>query len=113
MQGLGLDDAVFLHIFGEAQKQLDAIIKALDSGQDELRKDNAAIQAEQRNMWTAMEKLKEYDALAAALDAALRASYGLAGNPSTETAIFTICSTSSSGTTCISIKLARQASCFT
>lgn len=57
--------------YESAQSQLDAIIKALASGQDELRKDNAAIEGERATMWTTMGKLSEYAALASALDAAL------------------------------------------
>ena len=54
-----------------AQSHLNAIIKALDSGQDDLRKDNAAIETEKVNMWTTMGKLSEYNQLAAALDTAI------------------------------------------
>jgi uncharacterized protein YaaN involved in tellurite resistance len=54
-----------------AQQHIDAIIKALASGQDELRKDNAAIETEKANMWTTMGKLSEYSELSAALDAAV------------------------------------------
>ena len=54
-----------------AQSHINAIIKALDSGQDELRKDNAAIETEKANLWTLMGKLREYNELAAALDGAL------------------------------------------
>jgi uncharacterized protein YaaN involved in tellurite resistance len=54
-----------------AQTHLNAIIKSLDSGQDELRKDNAAIETEKSNMWTLMGKLSEYNQLAAALDDAV------------------------------------------
>jgi uncharacterized protein YaaN involved in tellurite resistance len=57
--------------YKSAQSHLNAIIKALDSGQDELRKDNAAIETEKANMWTLMGKLREYNELAAALDSAL------------------------------------------
>ena len=63
-------DRYFLK-YQSAQSHLNAIIKALDSGQDELRKDNAAIDAEKANMWTTMGKLSEYNELAGALDAAL------------------------------------------
>ncbi len=59
--------------YQSAQKQLDAIIKALDSGQDELRKDNAAIEQEKANLWAAMGKLTEYATLAKALDGAVQA----------------------------------------
>ncbi|MFQ1003889.1 toxic anion resistance protein [Modestobacter sp. SSW1-42] len=57
--------------YQSAQSHLDSIIKALESGQDELRKDNAAIETEKTNMWALMGKLREYNELAAALDAAL------------------------------------------
>jgi uncharacterized protein YaaN involved in tellurite resistance len=57
--------------YESAQTQLNAIIKSLDSGQDELRKDNAAIETEKANMWTTMGKLSEYQQLAAALDEAV------------------------------------------
>jgi uncharacterized protein YaaN involved in tellurite resistance len=59
--------------YQSAQAQLDAIIKALASGQDELRKDNAAIETEKASMWATMGKLTEYATLAAALDAAVQA----------------------------------------
>jgi len=57
--------------YQSAQTQLNAIIKALDSGQDELRKDNASIETEKANMWATMGKLSEYNQLAAALDTAV------------------------------------------
>jgi uncharacterized protein YaaN involved in tellurite resistance len=57
--------------YESAQSHLNAIIKSLDSGQDELRKDNAAIETEKANMWTTMGKLSEYNQLAAALDTAV------------------------------------------
>jgi len=59
--------------YESAQTHLNAIIKSLDSGQDELRKDNASIETEKANMWTAMGKLSEYNQLASALDAAIQA----------------------------------------
>jgi uncharacterized protein YaaN involved in tellurite resistance len=57
--------------YESAQTQLNAIIKSLESGQDDLRKDNAAIETEKTNMWTTMGKLSEYNALAGALDEAV------------------------------------------
>lgn len=57
--------------YESAQSQLNAIIKSLDSGQDELRKDNASIETEKTNMWTTMGKLSEYNELATALDNAI------------------------------------------
>ncbi|MEU8665223.1 toxic anion resistance protein, partial [Actinoplanes philippinensis] len=57
--------------YQSAQTQLDAIIRALASGQDELRKHNAAIETEKANLWASMGRLGEYNELATALDAAL------------------------------------------
>ncbi|HEV7203289.1 MAG TPA: toxic anion resistance protein [Jatrophihabitans sp.] len=57
--------------YESAQTQLNAIIKSLESGQDDLRKDNAAIETEKQNMWTTMGKLSEYNQLAGALDDAV------------------------------------------
>jgi uncharacterized protein YaaN involved in tellurite resistance len=57
--------------YESAQTHLNAIIKSLDSGQDDLRKDNASIETEKANMWTTMGKLSEYNQLASALDAAI------------------------------------------
>ena len=57
--------------YQSAQSHLDAIIKALASGQDELRKDNAAIETEKANLWATMGRLAEYNTLASALDSAL------------------------------------------
>ncbi len=57
--------------YESAQSHLNAIIKSLESGQDDLRKDNAAIETEKSNMWTTMGKLSEYNQLASALDNAI------------------------------------------
>jgi uncharacterized protein YaaN involved in tellurite resistance len=59
--------------YKSAQSHLNAIIVALDSGQNDLRKDNAAIETEKVNMWTTMGRLAEYNELAAALDGAIEA----------------------------------------
>ncbi|MGF1661337.1 MAG: toxic anion resistance protein [Kineosporiaceae bacterium] len=57
--------------YQSAQGNLDRIVQALLSGQDELRKDNAAIEGEKKNLWDMMHRLQEYAVLAASLDAAL------------------------------------------
>jgi uncharacterized protein YaaN involved in tellurite resistance len=57
--------------YQSAQSHLDAIVRALASGKDELGKDNASIEVEKANMWTLMGKLGEYNELASALDAAV------------------------------------------
>ncbi|WP_369054720.1 toxic anion resistance protein [Kineococcus terrestris] len=83
--------------YADAQSQLDAIIKALASGQDELRKDNASIEAEKQNLWATMGKLTEYATLAKSLDAAtvakveqLRGSDPQAAEALTSDALFPI-----------------------
>lgn len=65
-------DAYFQR-YRSAESQLNDIMAALDSGQDELRKDNAAILGEQRILWDTIQRLKEYDVLAVALDGAVTA----------------------------------------
>ncbi|MER7133055.1 toxic anion resistance protein [Streptosporangium saharense] len=54
--------------YRSAQKHLDDIIRALKSGQDELLKDNAAIEGEKTNLWETMTRLQEYAVMAATLD---------------------------------------------
>ncbi|GAB3494107.1 toxic anion resistance protein [Flexivirga lutea] len=62
--------------YQSAQSHLDAIIRSLSAGQDELRKDNASIEVERNNMWQAMQKLGEYNQLATALDSAVESKIG-------------------------------------
>ncbi len=57
--------------YQSAQSQLDAIVRSLASGKDELGKDNASIEVEKANMWALMGKLGEYNELAQALDEAV------------------------------------------
>lgn len=57
--------------YQSAEEHLNAIIRALTSGQDELLKDNAAIDVERSETWEALKTLSEYNALASALDGAL------------------------------------------
>lgn len=54
--------------YKSAQSHLNAIIRSLESGQDDLRKDNASIDTEKANMWATLGKLTEYNKLAEALD---------------------------------------------
>jgi uncharacterized protein YaaN involved in tellurite resistance len=64
--------AKYFHRFETSQQQLDAIIGALVSGQDALRKDNAAIELERTELWATMGRLAEYETLARALDEAVQ-----------------------------------------
>ncbi len=57
--------------YQSAQSHIDAIIRSLASGQDELRKDNAAIEVERSRMWETMNKLGEVKAELDALDTVL------------------------------------------
>jgi len=59
--------------YQSAQQHIDAIIVALYGGQDELRKDNAAIEEEKVNAWRTMEKLEQYIHVGRGIDAALEA----------------------------------------
>ena len=59
--------------FESAQSHLDAILKSLYDGQDELRKDNAAIEEEKIQAWAIMERLEQYIYIGRRIDAALAA----------------------------------------
>ncbi|PWI17731.1 toxic anion resistance protein [Streptomyces sp. Act143] len=57
--------------YASAQGTLNRIVGALRGGQDELRRDNAALQTERVRLWETMGKLQEYVVLTEALDAAV------------------------------------------
>jgi uncharacterized protein YaaN involved in tellurite resistance len=57
--------------YRSSQTHLDAIINALYRGQDELRRDNAAIEQEKVALWATMGRLQQYALLAGRLDQAL------------------------------------------
>jgi uncharacterized protein YaaN involved in tellurite resistance len=59
--------------YQSAQSHLNAIMRALYDGQDELRKDNAALEQEKVHLWETMERLAQYIYLAEQLDASLTA----------------------------------------
>ena len=59
--------------YRSSQHELDSIITALYHGQDELQRDNAAIEQEKVNLWTVMGRLRQYAYLAQRLDDALAA----------------------------------------
>jgi uncharacterized protein YaaN involved in tellurite resistance len=54
-----------------AQSHINAILNGLYKGQDELRKDNAALEQEKVHLWDTMQRLAQYIYLAKQLDAAL------------------------------------------
>ncbi|WP_217209158.1 toxic anion resistance protein [Streptomyces sp. AC550_RSS872] len=57
--------------YASAQGTLNKIVGALRGGQDELRRDNAALQTERVRLWESMGKLQEYVVLTEALDSAV------------------------------------------
>ncbi|MDD3610693.1 MAG: toxic anion resistance protein [Halothiobacillaceae bacterium] len=54
--------------YQSAQEHLNKILETLYRGQDELRKDNAAIEQEKTNLWTTMGKLREYAEIGQIID---------------------------------------------
>ncbi len=67
----GDDVQDYFRKYQSSQSHLNAIIDALLAGQDELRKDNAAIEQEKVELWATMQRLREYAYLAQRLDAGL------------------------------------------
>ncbi|MFJ4622664.1 toxic anion resistance protein [Streptomyces sp. NPDC088812] len=66
--------------YASAQGTLNRIVGSLRGGQDELRRDNAALQTERVRLWETMGKLQEYVVLTDALDTAVeRHITGVAG----------------------------------
>ncbi len=59
--------------YESAQGHLDGILHALRNGQDELAKDNAALNLEKQNLWTSMGRINQYIYIAENLDAKLSA----------------------------------------
>ncbi|MHB9859432.1 toxic anion resistance protein [Streptomyces sp. YIM S03343] len=57
--------------YASSQTTLNRIVGSLRGGQDELRRDNAALQTERVRLWETMGKLQEYVVLAEALDTAV------------------------------------------
>lgn len=57
--------------YASSQATLNKIVGSLKGGQDELRRDNAALHTERTRLWDTMGKLQEYAVLTEALDTAL------------------------------------------
>lgn len=60
--------------YQSAQAQLKGVVAALNDGSNELEKDNGAIAAEQKALWTQMETLRQYAHMADRLDTTLEAA---------------------------------------
>src|SRR5207342_1200952 len=61
----------YFHRYESAQTHINAILNALYRGQDELRKDNAALEQEKVHLWETMQRLTQYAYVAEHLDASL------------------------------------------
>ncbi|MDQ1736000.1 MAG: hypothetical protein QOH56_2251 [Pseudonocardiales bacterium] len=61
----------YFHKYENAESHLDAILRALLDGQDELRKDNVALEQEKVHLWETMQRLAQYSYVAEHLDAAV------------------------------------------
>ncbi|WP_046500286.1 toxic anion resistance protein [Streptomyces odonnellii] len=57
--------------YASSQGTLNKIVSSLRGGQDELRRDNAALHTERTRLWETMGKLQEYAVLTSALDTAV------------------------------------------
>ncbi|MGZ9933014.1 toxic anion resistance protein [Streptomyces sp. NC-S4] len=57
--------------YASSQATLNRIVGSLRSGQDELRRDNAALHTERSRLWETMGKLQEYAVLTESLDGAV------------------------------------------
>nr|WSZ14924.1 toxic anion resistance protein [Streptomyces canus] len=67
--------------YASAQGTLNRIVGSLRGGQDELRRDNAALQTERVRLWETMGKLQEYVVLTEALDTAVERHITAVGDP--------------------------------
>jgi uncharacterized protein YaaN involved in tellurite resistance len=70
---LGDQVSDYFRKYQSAQTQIEAIVTALYRGQDELLRDNAAIEQEKAHVWAMKARLEQYACMAAALDDALSA----------------------------------------
>jgi uncharacterized protein YaaN involved in tellurite resistance len=64
----------YFHKYQSAESHIDAILHALRDGQDELGKDNGALNLEKQQLWEAMGRLNQYVYVAERLDARLSAA---------------------------------------
>ncbi|GAA2783725.1 toxic anion resistance protein [Streptomyces showdoensis] len=67
--------------YASSKATLDRILDALDAGQDELRRDNAALQTERARLWETMGRLQEYAVLTEALDGAVEERVARTADP--------------------------------
>jgi len=66
----------YFHKYESSQRNIDGIIQSLYNGQDELVKDDAAIDQEKVNIWAMKARLEQYSYMCQKLDDALTAKIG-------------------------------------
>ena len=71
--GFGEKVTDYFRKYQSSQTHLNGILHALRSGQDELTKDNVALNMEKQNLWNVMGRLNQYVYIAERLDAKLSA----------------------------------------
>jgi uncharacterized protein YaaN involved in tellurite resistance len=71
--GVGKQVGDYFRKYQSSQDHLNGILHALRSGQDELTKDNSALNMEKQNLWTVMGRLNQYVYISERLDARLSA----------------------------------------
>ncbi|MBA3021452.1 toxic anion resistance protein [Propionicimonas sp.] len=71
--GVGKQVGDYFRKYQSSQDHLNGILHALRSGQDELTKDNSALNMEKQNLWTVMGRLNQYVYIAERLDSKLSA----------------------------------------
>ncbi len=71
--GFGRQVTDYFRKYQSSQTHLNGILHALRSGQDELTKDNVALNMEKQNLWNVMGRLNQYVYIAERLDAKLSA----------------------------------------
>ncbi|MFZ0530093.1 MAG: toxic anion resistance protein [Propionicimonas sp.] len=71
--GRGRQMTDYFRKYQSSQTHLNGILHALRSGQDELTKDNVALNMEKQNLWNVMGRLNQYVYIAERLDAKLSA----------------------------------------
>ncbi|MFF1507493.1 toxic anion resistance protein [Streptomyces sp. NPDC058326] len=67
--------------YASSQTTLNRIVESLRDGQNELRRDNAALETERARLWETMGRLQEYAVLTEALDAAVEQRVALTPDP--------------------------------
>ncbi|RAY10946.1 toxic anion resistance protein [Actinomadura craniellae] len=77
----------FVSRYQSANTNINKIVMSLRSGQDELRRDNAAIQNERADLWRTMGRLQEHAVYAQAVDTAVERAVAETADPAAADAL--------------------------